>query len=397
MKSILTISDALGHPVNVHSFGARGDARKVNGSTLTGQTITCPDGNFTQADEGKVIWGSTPGSAAVLPRTTVTQVVSSTEIVVSAAPVYATAGVVFVIGTDDTAAIQAAVSEVESRVCRGSIYIPAGGYITTAPPFVFTQPSVNGALPSVVGEGASSTVFYPAPGSSLHNGYHVFNHDATDGRKDWRGFTIDGTHCQFTGMTVMYLSSSANYNTLTDIRVINFNGLFAALHISGQYATLTRCHIEGIWGGRGIYCNGSVVLVDTYVGNCGYFAVDVTNGGLIMTRGVLDESTVGTIKLTNGHARLQQCLIYAGAGYAAITADSSSTVWASDSRIVPFNNNNNSTGLKLDEGATAHLSQCELRGSGTGFGLNNAGTVYDGGNNVSNTKTGAGTITTLSL
>jgi hypothetical protein len=56
MKSILTISDALGHPVNVHSFGARGDARKVNGSTLTGQTITCPDGNFTQADEGKVIW-----------------------------------------------------------------------------------------------------------------------------------------------------------------------------------------------------------------------------------------------------------------------------------------------------------------------------------------------------
>lgn len=397
MNQLLSITDSLGLAVNVRSFGARGDARKVNGSTLNGTTIICPDGNFTAADVGKDIWGATTGSGVVLPRTTVEDVVNATTIIVAAAPSYACAGVTFVLGTDDTKAIHAAVDEVESRPCRGSIYIPAGGYITTDAPFVFTADPVNGSLPSIVGEGASSTVFYPAPDSLLANSNHIFNYDDLPGRKDMGGFTIDGTHCPHSGRTVVFLSSSANYSTMTDVRIINFSWPFAGLHVSGQFATLTRCHIEGMWHGRGIYCNGSVVLVDSYVGNCGYFAVDVTNGGVTVARGCLDECGAGTIQLQNSAAKISQCLVYAGAGLSAIKVDGTSVLRALDSTIVPFDQNNNATGLKVEAGGKAYLTQCNLKGSGTGHGLNNAGAVYDGGNNTANTKTGTGTITTLTL
>ena len=396
MNQLLSITDSLGIPVNVRSFGARGDARKVTGSTLNGQTIICPDGNFTEADLGKLIWGTTTGSGAVLPRTTVEQVVNSTTIIVATAPVYPTAGVTFVLGTDDTEAIRAAVAEVESRPLRGSIYIPAGGYITTAVPFVFTAPPVNGSLPSIVGEGASSTVFYPAPDSETHIN-HIFNSDELGGRKDMRGFTVDGTHCPHSGKAVLYISSSANYSTLTDVRIVNFSWLFAGIHNSGQFTTMTRCHIEGIWHGRGIYCNGSISFVDSYAGNCGYFAVDVTNGGFTMTRGILDEADVGTLQLNNSAANLHQCLIYAGAGLAAIQVLAGGVVRAVDASIQPFDFNNNATGLRLASGCIAYLTQCKLKGSGTGFGLDNEGTVYDGGNNTPTTKIGSGLITTLSL
>lgn len=396
MNQLLSITDSLGLAVNVRSFGARGDARKANGDTLNGTTIICPDGNFTAADVGKDIWGTTTGSGAVLPRTTVEQVINSTTIIVATAPVYPTPGVTFVLGTDDTEAIKSAVAEVESRSLRGSIYIPSGGYITTAAPFVFTADPVNGALPSIVGEGASSTVFYPAPDSETHIN-HIFNSDELGGRKDMRGFTVDGTHCPHSGKAVLYISSSANYSTLTDVRIVNFSWLFAGIHNSGQFLTITRCHIEGMWHGRGIYCNGSISFVDSYAGNCGYFAVDVTNGGFSMTRGVLDEAEVGTLQLNNSLATLHQCLIYAGSGLAAVQVIGNGTVRAIGARIVPFDFNNNSTGMRLSAGCTAYLSQCEMRGSGTGFGLDNEGTVYDGGANTANTKTGTGTIATLTL
>lgn len=40
---------------------------------------------------------------------------------------------------------------------------------------------------------------------------------------------------------------------------------------------------------------------------------------------------------------------------------------------------------------------CRLHGLGTLYGLDNAGTVYDGGGNVSNNKTGSGTISVPAL
>ena len=385
-------------PVNVKVYGATGDARKfTDGVTVNGtNTITSATGDFTSADVGKVIWGTiSAGTNVVTPRTVAT-VVSSTELTVSGATLGASTGVTIVIGTDDTAAIQAAVTAAEAMPSRGAIYLPGGGYITTDTPFVFTATAVGGALPSIVGDGSATVTIFPSPTSTLHLSDYIFNYDAIAGRKHMAGFTVDGTYGTFSSDIVMFFSSSSNHNTLRDVWVKDFTSLFAGVSVSSSDTVFQNCHIEGMLGGRGIYCNGALTFIDSYAGNCGYFAIDVANGAINVVRGTLDESTAGTVQLQNSTGTFDGGTVYAGASYTALSADATSVVRAVGTRFVPFSSNNNCTGISVASGGTARLANCTLTGSGTGYGLNNSGTVYDVGGNTFTTTTGTAPVDALS-
>ena len=391
-------SNGISLGINVKSFGATGNARKiVDAVALNGtNTVSHAKASFTAADIGKMVWGTNSAGANVLTPRTVTSFRSANEITVSGPPLGGWRGLSLVIGTDDTAAIHAAVKAVEAQPNRGSIIIPSGGYITSSTPFVFTADPVAFTLPSIIGEGSASTSFFPAPNSTFTSNC-IFNYDSLNGRKHVQGITVDGSNGTFVAKNVMYISTSANGNTLQDVRVVSFTSVFAALTISSARTTLQHCHIETIGGGRGIFCNGGLFFIDSYSGNCGYRSIDVANGGLTVVRGILDESNAGTVYLTNSTASFTDALVYAGASYTAVEADGRSVVRALQSNFIPFSSNQNCTGLKLHSGAKAYLNQCIMNGSGTGHGLHNEGTVYDGGNNMAGTKTGAGKITRLSL
>lgn len=380
--------------LNAKSFGAKGDARKVTDGVLIGTTVTSATACFTPADAGRTIWARQGDGTLSLARTTVVSVESATSITVADAASGSWTGAHVVIGTDDTEAIKSLVAEVESRPNRGTIFIPAGGYITTETPFVFTADPVNEALPSIVGEGSGNTVFFPAPDSTLHNSAFVFNYDTLGGRKRMEGFTIDGACNVFTAAQVLYFSSSANGNVLRDVRVVNCLGIFAALYVSAL-TTAHHCHFES--GGIGAYSNGDLHFVDTYAGNCQSAAVAVANGAFTMRGGVLDESGGGTLVLQNSRAKLASALLYGLTNKTVVALDGTSTLRAFASDLIPFDSHPGVTALRLAAGAVAYLTQCTLIGTTTGHGLNNEGTVYDGGNNPPTTKAGSGTITTLTL
>lgn len=380
----------------------KGDAVKVRdakigaGNTGGASIVTSETADFLPSCVGKMIWGiESATGAARLPLGVITARHSASKVSVSTTASGDYQNIHLVYGSDDTAALISAAEEADARQPKGCVHIPSGGYIFTQTPFVFTRPAYEGKRPSIIGDGAASTFFFPTPGaSSVQN--CLFNYDIIDGSNVMEGFTVDGSFRNASGLFIVYESSSANYNQINDVRVVNFTSAFSLITISAA-TTCRNIHLEQSAGGRGLYCNGHVTLVDSYIGNCGYIGLDITNGGAHVRGGRLDECTYRTVSVQNGALNLSDTIVYAGAGKTAITVDATGVLRASGSLIEPFDFNNHSTGVLIEAGGKAFLNQCTLEGSGTGYGLNNEGTVYDGGNNECNTKTGTGTITTLTL
>ena len=94
-------------------YGAKGDGRRViDAATTTGSTsnLTSATAAFTSADVGKVVYAYGAGAACADLTTTISAYVNSTTVTLTAAPGTAVTSKFALIGTDDTAAINAAVS-----------------------------------------------------------------------------------------------------------------------------------------------------------------------------------------------------------------------------------------------------------------------------------------------
>lgn len=380
----------------------KGDAVKVRdakigaGNTGGASIVTSETADFLPSCVGKMIWGiESATGAARLPLGVITARHSASKVSVSTTASGDYQNIHLVYGSDDTAALISAAEEADARQPKGRVHIPSGGYIFTQTPFVFTRPAYEGKRPSIIGAGSASTFFFPTPGASSVQGC-LFNYDAIDGSNVMSGFTVDGSFRNASGLFILYESSSANYNVIEDVRVVNFTSAFSLITISGA-TTCRNIHLEQSAYGRGLYCNGHVTLVDSYIGNCGYIGLDVTNGGAHVRGGRLDECAYLTVSAQNALVVLADTIVYAGAGKTAINVDATGTLRAANTLIEPFNNNANATGVKIAAGGKAYFSQTILKGTGTGYALDNAGTVYDGGNNTANTKTGSGTISKIDL
>lgn len=114
----------------VSKYGAVGDGRiKYDGATTSGSpTLTSATAAFTAADVGRtVIFEHSPTSRQIA---TVSAYVSATSVTLSANASATTSAATFVIGTDDTAAVQAAIDAAYTAM-GGIVQFDVGIYVLT--------------------------------------------------------------------------------------------------------------------------------------------------------------------------------------------------------------------------------------------------------------------------
>lgn len=393
-----------GGAFNVKRFGAKGDARRVDDAVTTGSgtTITSATAAFTAADVGKKIWAISAGGIVRLDTTTIASVTNSTTIVVTDAAAGSATGVTLILGTDDTAALQAATAAAKAVSARGTIYAPAGGYIFTALPFDFSEAAVHAAC-SLVGDGSNSTVFYPAPdynfGSATSNTgiFASFDAECREGRIE--GVRVEGHALSFSGGGSHWiLSDGGNGTTLRDVRVEGLKGFTGHLLLASTDFLVDRCHFEGssylgvqVGGGGG-------TILNTYTGNHAYFGLYVSsvagesNTGihLSVVGGIIDECTYESCYISGSKdVKFTNVRFFGPVTKYACVVDGTSKARFVNCEVIDYGNTGNRGGLQVLSGGVAFVTACRFHGCGTLYGINNAGTVYDGGNNETNSKTGS--------
>jgi hypothetical protein len=115
-------------PLNVRDFGAKGDGEVFYGVGAIGigsATLTVTGANFTSAVVGKTAWVQYAAGTSIPLKTTVAAYVNSTTLTLNASSAETLLSSDVFIGTDDTAAIDAAVG---ALVTGQSLFFPHGIY-----------------------------------------------------------------------------------------------------------------------------------------------------------------------------------------------------------------------------------------------------------------------------
>lgn len=395
--------------INVKDYGATGDARKVTDAVLNGTTtVTSATAAFTSADVGKVIWGVETSGLLRLAKTTISAVNSATSITVASAAAGSYSSVHLVFGTDDTTALQSAMTA--AKAAGLNVIVPAGGYLFSALPFDGNRPTV-GFASGVIGAGSNATVFYPVPGfdftSTTSNTGILYRTNGNCRSPIIKGMMVDGSYHSYSGASGYHIISDSSDRLLVeDVKITQAKGFTSMVNFTGVRGLVVRSSFEGA-GYLGLNVSGgSICFIDCYTGNHGYFGLLVSaingeaNTGISFRwmDGIIDESGNSSAYITGSTD-----VVFIGArffgpvGYYGCELASSSKARFVGCELVGFGSSGNRGGLKVASGCIATLTSCRLHGLGTLYGLNNAGTVYDGGGNVSNNKTGAGTISVPAL
>lgn len=407
--SISSVSSSVELDINATAFGATGNARKVTDAVLNGTTtVTSATAAFTSADIGKAIWGvETATGLKRLAQTTISAVNSATSITVADAAVGSYTGISLVFGTDDTAALQGAFAA--AKAARSNLLVPAGGYIFSELPFDGNLAAAGNAS-GIIGAGMNATTFYPAPSydfASTTSNTGVFLRYDGNGRNAYcSGFYVDFHSNALAGSGYHGISDTSSGLTLENIRIGHSSGLSNMVLLAGTITLVRRCIFEASSYLGVQVAGGSVLIEDTYTGNHAYWGLyvnsvngaDNTGVSFRWLNGIIDESGGASCQISGSTDAVfigARCLGPI-AGYAVDIASSSQARFVG-CEIIGYHNSGNRGGLKVSSGCTAILSNCRLGGLGTLYGLDNAGTVVDGGGNVTNSKTGAGSITTPAL
>lgn len=369
---------------NVKTYGAAGDARSVsdavtNTATNSGgsTTVTSATAAFTTADTGKVAWvvsSVANGRVASVPVGTATYV-NSTTITINQLAGFSDSGQLLVLGTDDTAGIQAAVAAAQTAK-RARVILPAGGYIITAPIATLTSTQYV----SITGDGSlyhddsrGGTVLFMAPtyteGPVIENG------------RDHRDFAIYGGNFDFADGSAnpQVMRNGVNLNNVR----ISVYGYSVQFYSSSAAQNYVACESENA-SSFGFYLANSANLVNCYMGNNAAYSIGVVNTTAVnIVNCVIDESTTNGLYVSNStNVNVTATTIYGATGNYGAVLVSSAAVHFTDCLISKYGGNTNSGGLDVQSGTTAWISGCTFEGTGTRYGLNVAGTAYDGGNNV---------------
>lgn len=391
-----------GNVFNVKRFGAKGDARRVDdGVTIGSNTkVTSATASWTSADVGKQIWGISAGGILRLARTTIAAVVSATEITLTSASATSASGVTLVWGTNDTDALQAATAAAKAMPTRGAIYAPAGGYIFTALPFDFGETAVHPAC-SLIGDGSNCTVFYPSPDYSFASTtsntgmFARFDSECREGSIE--GVRVEGHSYSMAGSGYWIISDASSGATFRDVRVENLKGFTGHLILNSTDFLVDRCHFEGA-GYLGVQVGGGGVFQNSYTGNHAYFGLYVSsvagesNTGihLSVVGGIIDECTNESCYISGSKdVKFTNVRFFGPVGKYACAVDGTSKARFVNCEVIDYGNTGNRGGLQVLSGGVAFVTACRFHGCGTLYGINNSGTVYDGGNNETNSKTGS--------
>jgi len=420
---------------DVKNYGAKGDARAVTDGVTSGSaTLSSATANFTAGDVGKVIWAVKPGFGSTLlaiATGTVATFVSSTEITVATSSFTASeTGLVVVLGTDDTASLQAAYAAAlaaqngdDNNSFSGTktVYIPAGGYIFQEVAFTGAN---NKPLPNILGDGPSKTVFFPSPAfnfsSGFQPGFGMLNYYGGGTFGEMGNFTVNASFITWAGSNYGALVDGNGFEYIHDIVLTSIadvsssgsyiGGIAAAEGISGLWRNVTAvgCNANTNGGyGAGIYINGATTR--STLQNCGgsngtqgMYLLNINNGtslqddggGLLVIGCLNDEgSAVPQVYVSNcSDTTFVGCSLFGnGSPSLPIYIDGTSDVTFFGCVIGPYSYRDDSGALQIAVGGTVRASGCRIHSSGSGVALVNAGTFYDlGGNEVSSiTNTGS--------
>jgi len=139
--------------VSVKDFGAVGDTKVITGATSISSgsaALTLAGAGFTSGDVGKKIYVPGAGAAGVTLSTTILSYTSATQVTLNAnaSTTLSAVSKQVTFGTDDTAAIQAAITSLSNG---GRVLLSRGGYLIT------TQIDVAVSGVALIGEGRGAT------------------------------------------------------------------------------------------------------------------------------------------------------------------------------------------------------------------------------------------------
>jgi hypothetical protein len=277
--------------LSVSQFGALGNTITISDGAINGSSaLLCSAGlaNFSQSDVGKYILIHGAGTAGAAFQSTISAFVSLHCVMLAANAVTTVSGASFTYGTDDTAAIQRAITSITNGGC---LYFPAGAYW-------FGSQSAAISLANICLKGtaqSASALPYTNQGSVL-----VFTETASS------EFTL-GAGVTFDGLTFYYPAQDGsnatpvNYPpTLTGNNMFNFT--FENNYVVNAYQLLkTTDSGSGSAIGRAYFHNNRIYAVDTAFyftgGAADEISVDSTN---IFSLGVAQDVTLsGSQNLAN--------------------------------------------------------------------------------------------------
>jgi hypothetical protein len=336
-------------------YNATGNAvHLVGAGTITSGTtaLTNAGASWTAGDVGKVIVVQGAGASSGTLTTTIAAYVSATAVTLTASAGTSTTTADVYYGTDDSAAIQSAITAA-GNAGGGVVFVPSGKYITNG-----NGSGTSGALlpignVAIVGSGVGTTTFFPT-GTTAFIGTTSFSSGSPLINFSCSHFTVDGgaqagpynlatkgifiqylqtctfedlviQNCVATGLGTDFLTQGT---TIHAVRAIN-NG---RLNHSGANGAGSN----GIGIGTGQYAIEAFTISDCYA---------YGNG----RRGIMLESQTGT---TAKGIRIANC--YSEANFEMGFSDSggNGAVWAN---CIAYNNAQD--GFSIDNGTVGATSQ----------------------------------------
>lgn len=230
--------------VDVRAFGALVNGVAIYDASMTvitgtTATISAPDANFSQADVGKICSALIRATGNQYARTgTITAVASATSCTVTLVTTTNNGSIIFVYGTDDTVAVQAALTYSGTQNCPATVRFPTGICMVSA---ALTIPDRT----SIAGTGNTPGVDYS------------YNWRYSGSALVYAGAYINGAF-----MTLGTIGPGASY--APTLRFINIDGFMNCLQT--VYAYNRACHIFSctITRGAGRALNGGLSMVVLY-------------------------------------------------------------------------------------------------------------------------------------
>lgn len=390
-------------------YGAKGDGQWVENATLTSgsNVITVGTAVFTASDVGKDIWAVYAGGL-ILPICQITSVVSSTQIQVSSNATQTTSLADIHWGTDDTTALircfQACRDALPSSHTTDTLLYRAGNIRVPAGVYHFKKVILDNYYASaragvgLIGAGAGDTVFVARPDfdwtttvtnqgmfSRSQNAYEVCVNGITlhGGKYNWASPTA-GTYGAVLGG-----GSGRRQPLFEDVTVMHFKSLSGGVKIGEMGGgSISNCCFYNNDGNNLLVVASFVSIYNTLVSNgIGYglqiLNVDGESGvgyGVNIVGCIFDEHSLATLYLNNSNdVSVIGCRVMAGANVAAVELVASK-IRVVGSQLVPWHNNANTIGIKLDATSVGYITNSRVKGSQ--YSYQNAGQLNGNGCNV---------------
>jgi hypothetical protein len=401
-------------------FGAKANTKTVLDavSTVSSGIVTSATAGFVAADKGKVAWVINPAfNSLVINTSTILSVNSATSVTLSNTASGSASSLLLIWGSDDTVNIIAAVNA--AKVGGGVVCVPSGKYIISSRPFFLDGSNSVAIWGAGAGDGTNLgttgigvTVFFPTPtfnylGDGL--GQFLETQASGAGRNDVKDVSFQGFNIPL-GLTNKIAVRLGGAGRTENLSVINWAACttFAAcgstnvaIQVASDNMTMFSPNVTGGQQHISLFVQSlrTDIFAPTLSGSSEiqYFSNENQqrifggriSGGSNGFSGVQIDQAAGT---PGNDIHFFGTEIQASTGLPAVVINTNAVeVKFTGGSIGPLADSGsppgNATGIKVNAGGKVSIEQVRLSSTGTGFDLDNAGTILDlGGNTIDRTR-----------